>query len=144
LQFYQEVRGDIGPAMEPANPPAYEVLGKTFVEQFYTTFDANKENVIPMYHETALLTYEDHQKLGHQGIREVFCSLLKFNTIQHQVTKIDCQPVGDDGVLVFVTGRLQTDGDPPHAFSEVFLIKPQNNSYFIFHDLFRLSIHNSG
>ena len=41
----------------------------------------------------------------------------------------------------FVVSR-QTDNDPPHGFSQTFFVKPLNNSYFIYHDIFRLSIHN--
>lgn len=39
--------------------------------------------------------------------------------------------------------RLQTDEDPPHGFSQVFVVKPIDAGYFIVHDIFRLSIHNT-
>jgi hypothetical protein len=32
---------------------------------------------------------------------------LRFNVIQHLVTKIDCQPTTDSGVVLLVTGQLK-------------------------------------
>lgn len=128
--------------MEPKQ--TWEVLGEQFVVQYYRCFDSNqKENLISMYHATALLTYEDNKVQGHDSIKDILLNKVRFNTIQHVVTKCDCQPTSDNGVVIMVSGMLKTDDDPAHAYSEVFVIKPDvNNSYFIFHHLFRLSIHN--
>lgn len=70
----------------------------------------------------------------------------------------------DGGVLVNVIGRLQVigfflklytnlilsflsrkqvDEDPPHAYSQVFVLKPMANSFFCQHDMFRLNIHDT-
>lgn len=38
---------------------------------------------------------------------------------------------------------LQCDDDPPHAYSQVFVLKPLGNSYFCQHDMFRLNIHDT-
>ena len=32
---------------------------------------------------------------------------ITFQKIKHVVTKVDCQPTAENGVLVLVTGRLQ-------------------------------------
>ena len=37
---------------------------------------------------------------------------------------------------------LQTDEDPAHGFSQAFVLKPANASWFIAHDVFRLAIHD--
>ncbi|ELT94896.1 hypothetical protein CAPTEDRAFT_29510, partial [Capitella teleta] len=68
---------------------------------------------------------------------------LTFQTISHIVTKMDCQPTAEQGVIILVTGRLQTDSDQPHAYGQTFYIKPVAGSYFLSHDIFRLSLHNS-
>lgn len=38
---------------------------------------------------------------------------------------------------------FQCDEDPPHAFSQVFVLKPLGTSFFVQHDIFRLGIHDS-
>lgn len=49
----------------------------------------------------------------------------------------------DGGILISVLGRLQCDDDPPHAFSQVFVLKPLDGSFYCAHDIFRLNIHDS-
>ena len=41
-----------------------------------------------------------------------------------------------------VTRGAQTDEDPPHGFSQVFLLQPAGNSWFVANDVFRLAIHD--
>ena len=38
--------------------------------------------------------------------------------------------------------HMQTDEDPAHGFSQAFVLKPANASWFIAHDVFRLAIHD--
>ncbi len=59
-----------------------------------------------------------------------------FANILHIATKFDCQPTAHNGVLVLVTGRLKTDDDPPHPYSQLFYLKPCEGNYFVFHDIF--------
>ena len=37
---------------------------------------------------------------------------------------------------------IQTDNDPPHGFSQCFVLMPSENTYFILNDMFRLSLHH--
>ena len=37
---------------------------------------------------------------------------------------------------------LKTDEDPPHGFSQCFVLKPLGQSWFIAHDVFRLALHH--
>lgn len=37
----------------------------------------------------------------------------------------------------------QCDDDPPHAYSQVFTLKPLGGSFFCQHDMFRLNIHDT-
>ena len=49
------------------------------------------------------------------------------------------------GLRIFVCFNLhdlQTDEDPAHGFSQAFVLKPANASWFIAHDVFRLAIHD--
>ena len=67
---------------------------------------------------------------------------LTFQKIQHIITKVDCQPMFDGGILINVLGQLRTDDDPPHSFSQTFVLKPIADSFFLQHDIFRLGIHS--
>nr|AAN78379.1 CG10174 protein [Drosophila melanogaster]AAN78383.1 CG10174 protein [Drosophila melanogaster]AAN78392.1 CG10174 protein [Drosophila melanogaster]AAN78393.1 CG10174 protein [Drosophila melanogaster]AAN78395.1 CG10174 protein [Drosophila melanogaster] len=123
----------------------YEDIGKEFVQQYYAIFDdpANRENVINFYNATdSFMTFEGNQIQGAPKILEKVQSL-SFQKIARVITTVDSQPTFDGGVLIIVLGRLKCDDDPPHAFSQIFLLKPNGGSLFVAHDIFRLNIHNS-
>ncbi|XP_046998558.1 probable nuclear transport factor 2 isoform X1 [Schistocerca americana] len=125
--------------------PAYEAIGKGFVAQYYALFDdpAQRPNLINMYNtETSFMTFEGLQIQGAVKIMEKLTSLA-FQKINRIITAVDSQPMFDGGVLINVLGRLQCDEDPPHAYSQVFVLKPVGNSFYCQHDIFRLSIHDS-
>jgi len=128
---------------DPNFLPNWLQIGPQFVEYYYNTFDTNREGVVALYHPRALLTFEDNQASGQEEIRETLMKKVTFTNIVHAVTKIDCQPTPDRGILILITGRLKTDDDPPHAFSQTFYVKAEGESFFILHDIFRLSLHNS-
>lgn len=122
--------------------PNWQQIGPQFVEYYYNTFDTNREGVVALYHPTALLTFEETQAQGHEQIREALTKKVTFGNIQHAITKVDCQPTPDRGIIILVTGRLKTDEDHPHGFSQTFYVKAEAQSFFIIHDIFRLSLHN--
>ncbi|KAK7794817.1 hypothetical protein R5R35_009387 [Gryllus longicercus] len=125
--------------------PAYEAIGKGFVQQYYAIFDdpAQRPNLINMYNtETSFMTFEGQQIQGAVKIMEKLTSL-SFQKINRIITAVDSQPMFDGGVLINVLGRLQCDDDPPHAYSQVFVLKPLGNSFFCQHDIFRLGIHDT-
>uniref|UniRef100_A0A8D8QUA1 NTF2-related export protein n=1 Tax=Cacopsylla melanoneura TaxID=428564 RepID=A0A8D8QUA1_9HEMI len=125
--------------------PAYEAIGKGFVQQYYALFDdpAQRPNLINMYNtETSFMTFEGIQLQGAVKIMEKFNSL-SFQRINRIITAVDSQPMFDGGVLINVLGRLQCDDDPPHAYSQIFVLKPLGASFYCQHDIFRLDIHDS-
>ncbi|XP_016937228.1 probable nuclear transport factor 2 [Drosophila suzukii] len=125
--------------------PQYEDIGKGFVQQYYAIFDdpANRANVVNFYSATdSFMTFEGHQIQGAPKILEKVQSL-SFQKITRVITTVDSQPTFDGGVLINVLGRLQCDDDPPHAFSQVFVLKANAGTFFVAHDIFRLNIHNS-
>ncbi|XP_017880984.1 probable nuclear transport factor 2 isoform X1 [Ceratina calcarata] len=124
--------------------PQYEVIGKGFVQQYYAMFDdpAQRQNLMNMYNTESFMTFEGLQIQGAMKIMEKLTSLT-FQKINRIITAIDSQPMFDGGVLINVLGRLQADEDPPHAFSQIFVLKPLGNSFFCQHDIFRLGIHDS-
>lgn len=125
--------------------PQYEDIGKGFVAQYYAIFDdpLQRPNLVNLYNnEQSFMTFEGQQLQGAAKIMEKLQSLT-FQKIKRVITAVDSQPMFDGGVLINVLGRLQCDEDPPHAFSQVFSLKPLGNSFFCQHDIFRLNIHDS-
>ncbi|KAG8298834.1 Nuclear transport factor 2 [Homalodisca vitripennis] len=92
--------------------------------------------------ETSFMTFEGMQLQGAMKIMEKLNSLT-FQKINRIITAVDSQPMFDGGVLINVLGRLQTDEDPPHAYSQTFVLKPIGTSFYVQHDLFRLALHDS-
>ena len=88
------------------------------------------------------MTFEGTQIQGSAKIMEKIQSLT-FQKIVHVTKKVDCIPSFDGGILINVLGQIQLDLDPPQSFTQAFVLKPANDSFFIQHDMFRLVIHNA-
>ncbi|XP_041630919.1 probable nuclear transport factor 2 isoform X2 [Drosophila kikkawai] len=122
----------------------YEEIGKGFVQQYYSIFDdpANRANVVNFYSATdSFMTFEGHQIQGAPKILEKVQSL-SFQKINRVITTVDSQPTFDGGVIINVLGRLQTDDDQPHAYIQTFVLKSVSGTFFVQHDIFRLSLHD--
>lgn len=125
--------------------PQYDQIGKAFVTQYYQMFDnpAQRLQLSSLYNaEQSLMTFEGVQMQGQAKIMEKITSLT-FQKIAHLITAIDCQPMFDGGILINVLGQLKTDDDPPHSFLQTFVLQNLNGAWFIAHDVFRLSLHNT-
>ena len=90
--------------------------------------------------QKSLMTFEGQQLMGKAKIIEKLTSL-GFQTIKHIVTQVDAQPTFDNGIVVSVLGQLKTDDDHPHTFNQVFIIKQENGTCYVEHDIFRLALH---
>ncbi|XP_050331046.1 probable nuclear transport factor 2 isoform X2 [Bactrocera neohumeralis] len=124
--------------------PQYEDIGKGFVQQYYATFDDPnlRANVANFYSATeSFMSFEGVQLQGAPKIMEKLSSL-SFQKISRVITAVDSQPMFDGGVLINVLGRLKTDDDQPHAYIQTFVLKPVGGSFFVQHDIFRLSLHD--
>ncbi|GAB0090543.1 Nuclear transport factor 2 [Sergentomyia squamirostris] len=125
--------------------PQYEEIGKGFVQQYYQLFDnpTTRTTLMNFYNaETSFMTFEGQQIQGSGKILEKLQSLT-FQKINRIFTSVDCQPMFDGGVLINVLGRLQCDDDPPHAYTQIFVLKPVGTSFYCAHDIFRLNIHDT-
>lgn len=128
--------------------PNFQNIGTAFVTAYYQAFDscANGDErgakISQFYHPDALLIFEDDQKQGKDAICEKIRNL-PFQQVQHVITKTDCQPTLDGGVLIMVLGQLQADQDKPLGFSHVFQLRPEaGGAFFIMHEIFRLAVFN--
>ncbi|XP_063703341.1 probable nuclear transport factor 2 [Culicoides brevitarsis] len=125
--------------------PQYEDVGKSFVTTYYGMFDDpnQRSQLVNLYNaELSFMTFEGMQLQGAPKIMEKLQSLT-FQKINRIITAVDSQPMFDGGVLINVLGRLQSDDDPPHAFNQIFVLKPLGGSFFLAHDIFRLNIHDT-
>ncbi|XP_063972628.1 probable nuclear transport factor 2 [Diachasmimorpha longicaudata] len=123
---------------------AYDDIGKGFVQQYYGLFDdaVQRATLVNMYNNDSFMTFEGIQIKGVSNIMEKLNSL-SFKKIGRVITAVDSQPTLDGGVLIHVLGRLKTDEDPPHAYSQIFVLKPLGGSFYCQHDIFRLVIHET-
>lgn len=120
----------------------FQQVGEGFVQQYYQTFDSNRSLLAMAYEGGALLTFEGEQTQGAENIVKKLVSL-PFQRVQHQVVKCDCHPVmGQNGVMVFVTGNLLVDDNQnPLKFAQCFYLKQQPTGNFVCqNDMFRLNI----
>ncbi|KXJ67960.1 hypothetical protein RP20_CCG007074 [Aedes albopictus] len=124
--------------------PQYEEIGKGFVTQYYAMFDdpQQRPNLVNLYNaELSFMSFEGQQIQGAAKILEKLQGLT-FQKISRALTAVDSQPMFDGGVLINVLGRLQTDDDQPHAYTQTFVLKPIGTSFFVQHDVFRLALHD--
>merc|ERR1719416_89860 len=126
----------------PAFNPQFQQVGEQFAQHYYQSFDSNRASLAPLYVDTSMMSWEGEQFQGAQNIVQKLASL-PFQRVQHQVVKCDCQPtLGDNGVVVFVIGKLLVDDNAnPLMFAQTFCLKPTpQGGYFCQNDIFRLNI----
>ena len=79
----------------------FNEIGKQFVTHFYSIFNQPKENLIQLFSDQSMLSFEGEQFLGQNSIYE---KLSSFGKVDHNVTTLDCQPTTNNGILAFVSG----------------------------------------
>lgn len=121
-----------------ASPTA---IGQSFVDHYYKTFDLNRAELAPLYLPESQLTFEGQEFRGREAIVKKLVEL-PFKAIQHVVTTRDVQVTFQNSILVCVIGQLKTDNDPPHGFSQTFLLVNVGDSIVVANDCFRLQLHH--
>lgn len=123
----------------------YEVITNQFLTHYYGTFDRNRAELANLYKDTSLMTFEGAQMKGKSAIMEKIMGL-PFKVVRHISSTQDAQPVFgvDNNEAVFITamGQLKTDEDPPHSFTQSFLLRKDGDNFFIANEVFRLVIHH--
>jgi len=116
-------------------------IGKQFTEFYYHMFDENRANLLPLYRDHSMLTWENTQIQGAKNIIEKLATL-PFGKVVHKVQTTDVQPSNPEvpSLMVLVTGLLVVD-DSPNAlqFSQTFQLIPDSGSYYVLNDIFRLN-----
>ena len=88
-----------------------------------------------------MLTFEGQQFQGAKAIVEKLVAL-PFTAVQHKITTVDVQPSNPSPgpLLVTVTGQLLVDAEQnAQQFSQTFQLVPDQGSYYVFNDMFRLN-----
>ncbi|KAI7856965.1 nuclear transport factor 2 [Circinella umbellata] len=119
----------------------FQQVAEAFVKFYYETFDSNRQNLAPLYREGSMLTFESQQFSGSASITEKLVAL-PFQKVAHRISTIDAQPSNPQTgtILVLVTGQLLVDEEQnPQMFSQTFHLIPENDSYYVFNDIFRLN-----
>lgn len=131
-------------ASPPIFNPNFQGIGEAFVKQFYMIYDdlARKAELVNFYQDSALLTFEGDQQQGREAIMKKHMSV-QCQTA-HAITRTDCQPTADGGVLVVVLGQLKTEGEErPLGFNHTFTLKDMGGgSFCIANEIFQLLLHN--
>ncbi|KAI9738883.1 MAG: Nuclear transport factor 2 [Claussenomyces sp. TS43310] len=115
-------------------------VAKQFTEFYYNQFDADRNQLAPLYRDNSMLTFESASVAGAAGIVEKLGNL-PFEKVKHQVSTLDAQPSSPEGgILILVTGALLVDAEErPMNYSQTFQLLPDGaGSYFIFNDIFKL------
>ncbi|CAI2319672.1 unnamed protein product [Caenorhabditis sp. 36 PRJEB53466] len=126
--------------------PGYEDIAKAFISHYYSIFDnqdTRVQGLADLYDpQNSYMTFEGTQSVGRDQILQKF-QTLGFRQIQRAITVIDSQPLYDGSIQVMVLGQLKTDDDPVNPFSHFFTLRPNNGSFFIGNEIFRLALHNN-
>lgn len=123
-----------------ATNPSYEEVAKQFIEIYYNTFDTDRNNLLTLYRDHSMLTFESSSVQGARAIVDKLTSL-PFQKVRHQVSTLDAQPSHNDGgIVILVTGQLLVDEEErPMNYTQSFqLLRDANGQFYVFNDLFKL------
>eukprot|EP01006_Ploeotia_vitrea_P059750 TRINITY_DN74731_c0_g1_i1.p2 TRINITY_DN74731_c0_g1~~TRINITY_DN74731_c0_g1_i1.p2 ORF type:complete len:144 (+),score=67.19 TRINITY_DN74731_c0_g1_i1:61-432(+) len=115
-------------------------VAMAFVKHYYTMFDSNRQQLAGLYQDASKLSFEGQSFVGTKNIMQKLLTL-KFQKSKHTVTSLDVQPSGCGGLLVFVAGTMNIDGDANAVkFSQMFHLMPtQQKTFWVHNDIFRLN-----
>lgn len=131
-----------------------EQLAREFVETYYLTLQKKKEDLLQFYTEDSIMSFEGNHNKGLKEIAErieqlsytsvtffpLFTLLISLQ-IKHEVVTMDAHPsLVPNGILITVTGNMQTDEDAPHKFVQVFHVVPNNNGGYYCKNNNRLTV----
>ncbi|XP_048318909.2 nuclear transport factor 2 isoform X1 [Ziziphus jujuba] len=118
-----------------------ELVGNTFLQQYYRVLHESPEDVHKFYSESSVLSRPDADGVmtsvtTMQGINEKIVSL-DFQNYYTQILTADAQFSYKDGVIVLVTGCITGNNKVKRKFTQSFFLAPQDNGYFVLNDVFR-------
>lgn len=116
-------------------------VAQQFTTFYYQQFDSDRSQLGNLYRDPSMLTFENSQVQGASAIVEKLVSL-PFQKVGHRIVTLDAQPASPTGgdIIVMVTGELLVDEEQnAQKYSQVFHLVPEDQSYYVFNDIFRLN-----
>uniref|UniRef100_A0A7S0T157 Nuclear transport factor 2 n=2 Tax=Chromulina nebulosa TaxID=96789 RepID=A0A7S0T157_9STRA len=118
-----------------------EEIAAAFVSHYYGTFDVNPQGLASLYQPQSVATWEGEKRQGPENIINKFIS---FGKVTHNIPLLtkDVQLGATDNTLIlFVSGQLKIESNPPLNFSQVFqLVASGPGQYYVHNEIFRLSL----
>ncbi|KAL0084019.1 nuclear transport factor 2 [Phycomyces blakesleeanus] len=108
-----------------------DTIAKQFLDFYYTTFDSNRQLLAPIY-----------AMAGTAAIINKLANL-PFQRVHHKISTVDAQPGSPmrPTIIVTVTGLLYFDNESnPQLFTQTFQLVPENGSYYVINDIFRINL----
>jgi len=122
-----------------------EDIAKQFCQIYYEKYKGaaglRGSDLASLYGPDSCLSFEGSNEKGVDAIRNKL-NALSFKNISHSITCMDHQLIDNTTLLIIVIGMLKTDEDPPQSFSQTFVLKSVNQSFYLKHDIFRMILHN--
>ncbi|XP_077211310.1 nuclear transport factor 2-like [Tasmannia lanceolata] len=132
----------VSPAPAPPSPAlGAQLVGDTFVEQYYHILHESPELVYRFYQDSSVLSRPEPSGVmtsvtTMQAINEKILSVDHKN-FKSEIKSADAQDSYKGGVIVLVTGCLTGTDNVRRKFSQSFFLAPQDKGYFVFNDVFR-------
>lgn len=116
-----------------------EEVAKAFVNQYYATFQSNREGMAPLYREQSSLSFES--EVAKRGTRDIMEKLRSLPPCAYHVQSVDVQQsVMPNAILVFCTGQVMIEQGKPLKYCQVFqLVAEAQNQYYLHNDMFRFN-----
>ncbi|CAK9297648.1 unnamed protein product [Gordionus sp. m RMFG-2023] len=117
----------------------HQDIAQEFLRYFYSKIQTTREELINLYTDNAMLSYEGQAFTGKQSILDKLKSLPKYSL---NVSSCDCQFIESDAtrLLILVTGTITLEQGQPMQFCHNFHLRQFNQStWLITNELFRFS-----
>ncbi|CAG8140695.1 unnamed protein product [Penicillium salamii] len=129
--------GEYARKLTDSSTPDYIFHAQQFVQFYNQTFDTNRKGLRSLYRDHSMLTFETSSIQGAKGIVEKLSSL-PFKKVEHKVSSLDAQPSDSGAIVILLTGTLLIDEESAMNYTQLFELFPENGSYFVLNDIFRL------
>ncbi|WOK98466.1 G3BP-like protein isoform X2 [Canna indica] len=130
------------PTTSPVTSPSPQVIGNSFVQQYYHILHQSPEIVHKFYQDSSIVNRpnSDGQMTSvttMQAINDKIMSL-DFRNCFTEIETADSQISYQNGVLIVVTGSFTGQDNIRRKFAQSFFLAPQENGgYFVLNDVFR-------
>uniref|UniRef100_A0A5B7BL94 Putative G3BP-like protein isoform X1 n=1 Tax=Davidia involucrata TaxID=16924 RepID=A0A5B7BL94_DAVIN len=125
----------------PSPSPSAEIVGNSFVEQYYQILHTAPHLVHKFYQDSSVLSRPGADSVmtsvtTTQGINDKIISF-DFKDHKTEIITADAQDSYKEGVIVLVTGCLTGKDNMRRKFTQTFFLARQDKGYYVLNDVFR-------